>query len=516
VNLPRIAILVCFAALLGVPFLFRPTQARPAGNAEQVIIITPHNEQIRFEFAQAFDEWHRKRFGKPVNVVFNVPGGTSEIRRMLEAQYRAALEAGANPGGNADLVFGGGSYEFDQYKKPIVVEVARETRQTTITVPVDFDQAWLDEIYGPNVIGGGKLYDPELYWFGVALSGFGIVFNRDVLKDLGLPEPNDWSDLCDPRARNAVALVNPGQSGSIKTTFEAILHRRGWEEGWRILHRAGANARYFSGSSLKPPIDVTQGNAAMGMCIDFFGRYQAQAMKEAGDSDRVGYVDPIGGSTIDADPIAMLRGAPNPEVARRFIAFCLSSEGQALWQYRRRDGSSTMGPRQFELRRLPIARNMYEVHLDQFIDKVNPFELAQPLEKPDTNFRDLIAPIFAAMVMDNHRAAKEAWRAIVSDPAYPAGAGGMVKASDVRDLRLRLMIERFDALPSIAAPNGTSISLHDGSRLGEVRAGWMRGKWADQRLWNPETGPADEMRHRFGRFFRDNYREIMRLAESAR
>ena len=39
-----------------------------------------------------------------------------------------------------------------------------------------------------------------------------------------------------------------------------------------------ANARYFTDSSQKPPIDVAQGDCAAGICIDFYGRAQAEAV----------------------------------------------------------------------------------------------------------------------------------------------------------------------------------------------------------------------------------------------
>ena len=35
---------------------------------------------------------------------------------MLQSDWKAALKQGLQPGGNADLVFGGGSYEHGQFK----------------------------------------------------------------------------------------------------------------------------------------------------------------------------------------------------------------------------------------------------------------------------------------------------------------------------------------------------------------------------------------------------------------
>ncbi|MDY7109141.1 MAG: extracellular solute-binding protein [Planctomycetota bacterium] len=504
----RIIVIGCFLLLLAAPFVFRPRRDPPPDDALRLIVITPHNEQIRTEFARAFDDWHQRTHGRRVNVIYNVPGGTSEIRKMLEAQFTAALEAGREPGGGADLVFGGGSYEHGRLKTGVRIISGDQPRDEPISAPVDFSQAWLEKIYGENAIGDGLLYDPDRHWFGTALSGFGIVYNRDVLAEIGVEEPMYWADLCDERLRGWVALVNPGQSGSITTAFEAILQRRGWERGWQILRRAGANARYFSATSLKPPTDVSQGDAAMGVCIDFYGRYQSQAIRVAGGGDRVGYVDPPGVTTIDADPISMLRGAPHPELAKRFIEFCLTEEGQALWQFRVDEPiDDGLGPEQFELRRMPVRRSMYETWFDRLIDQVNPFAVASAAEHPDRNMRSFIAILFSAMAMDSHDELIAAWDAIVGHPAYPAG-GEVVLAGDVDDRELKRMLERFDAMPSIEAPGATRLSLETTAHLAEIREGWLKRSWADARLWPVEANPRDEMRRRFAEFFRDNYRRI--------
>ncbi|MCA9294975.1 MAG: extracellular solute-binding protein, partial [Phycisphaerales bacterium] len=459
-----------------------------------------------------------EHFGQRVNVVYNVPGGTSEIRKLLQAQYTADLQRGDTLGGDADLVFGGGSYEHDVLSKGVTVNVEGTPTTVSISAPVDFDDAWLRDIYGDNIIGDITLYDPKHHWFGLALSGFGIVYNRDVLKDLGVDEPETWVSLCDPHLRGWIALVNPGQSGSVTTAFEAILKQKGWDEGWAILRRMGANARYFSASSLKPPTDVSQGDAAMGVSIDFYGRFQAQAVLASVGDDRVGYVDPPGVSTIDPDPISMLRGAPNPVLARRFIEFCLSDEGQALWQFRTaKDGQAQpdgMGPEQFELRRLPIRRSMYgnARYLERFVDNVNPFDLAAPMRYPDRNFRAFIPVLFASMTMESHEALRAAWTAIVEHEAYPADAKGLVRADDVDDPVLHRMLEAFDAFPTIRTPEGEQWSLGDVERLGDIKAGWLRGGWRGKGLWPAAASPEDILRKEFGVFYRAQYE---RIAEGA-
>jgi iron(III) transport system substrate-binding protein len=519
-DLTKTIVLITFIALLAVPMLFRPSEPRPPADAQRLIIITPHNEQIRYEFARAFDRWHAENYGERVNVIWSVPGGTSEIRRMLIAQFTAALEAHPDrePGGDADIVFGGGSYEHTVLKRGVTVHIDGQARQEPITQPVEFDDDWLVATYGENIIGDGLLYDPDKHWFGTALSGFGIVFNRNSLEQLSLPEPTYWEELCHPKLRGWVALVNPAQSGSITTAFDTILQRRGWERGWQIKRRAGANARYFSASALKAPTDVSQGNAAMGVCIDFFGRYQSQAILDAGGGDRIGYIDPPGATTIDADPISMLRGAPNPLLARRFIEFTLTKQGQALWQFSTKDEHEDgLGPERFELRRLPVLRSMYENYMDRMTDGVNAFEIAAPLEHPNPHFRSFVPVLFAAMAMDTHHDLQRAWQAIVTHPGYPKNhpSDRIVTADDedITDPTLRKMLELFDVMPVIEGPEGRGYCLFDLDDIAALREGWLRAGWGEHSLWHPESTPADALRREAVRFFRSNYREIVRLAD---
>ena len=64
----------------------------------------------RTEANRGFSRWHEAKHGEPVDVAWSKPGGTSEISKMLIASTEAALRDDRPIGGNADLLFGGGSY----------------------------------------------------------------------------------------------------------------------------------------------------------------------------------------------------------------------------------------------------------------------------------------------------------------------------------------------------------------------------------------------------------------------
>jgi len=522
VKLSTFAFPAALVALAALPLIFGEGRARVAADADRVIIYTPHNEQIRSEFGRGFADWHQRTYGKPAKVVWNTPGGTSEIRRVLEANAEASLREGRPIGGNADLLFGGGSYEYGQLKREVVVGQGESKRAGRILEKPSFDAAWLKETYGENAVGDNTLYDPDGYWYGAALSGFGIVYNRDLLARIGLDEPTEWANLADARLAGAVTLVNPAQSGSVKTALEAIIQRLGWERGWQIIRRMSANARSVASSAPKVPLDVSAGDSAAGPCIDFYGRYQAQAIRDAGDPDRLGYVDPIGQTVIDPDPIALLANAPNRETAERFIRFALSDEGQALWQFRaKKRASGELGPHEFELRRMPVCRSFIAKYRADFIDDVDPFTLASAVKNPDKNARAFIAPFFSAICADRRDELALAWRAIREHPAYPQAADGrgvLVTAADVSDPTLKAMLEEFDRMPMVKGPDGVEHDLATREGRTAVADGYLarQPKWRDTGLWPDGASPTDELRRRLGAFSTAQYARVGELASGVR
>ena len=95
----------------------------------------------------------------------------------------------------------------------------------------------------------------------------------------------------------------------------------GWARGLQVIQRASANTRYFTDSASQVPVDVSLGDAAIGMCIDFYGRFQSEAVRIGDQSSRLQYFTPKGGSSVGVDPIGLFRGAPNARAAKMFIEF---------------------------------------------------------------------------------------------------------------------------------------------------------------------------------------------------
>lgn len=508
-------VIVALAALMvALPFIFRP--AATAGKWHDgdpvLVVITPHNEAIRQEFAEGFSAWHEKRFGAPVRVDWRVIGGTTEIMRFLVSEYIGSMQGWRERGGKPfpsdaasamlrpampaetdeeavrreiwldfrtndspeiassriDVFFGGGTYDHGK------------AAEQGLTV-----KPWADGDIPPGIIAdadGNELIPSELsgdiwrtdYFYGAVLSTFGICSNPDRLSDIGADAPPaTWRDLAKPVFFGQVGVTDPTKSGSVAKAFEMVVQQvmaeevaaagyddstvtsneaaiardrsliapggpladyqaavsESWRDGVNLVRLIGANARYFTDSAGKVPIDVGMGAIATGIAIDFFGRFQAEYTRTPDGVAHLQYATPKGGSCVSADPISMLRGAPHRELAARFIEYVLSPDGQALWNAR---PGTEGGTRSFALRRMPIRRDFYPSGIPAFEEnfrkflpimsdnlaapEVNPYELAKDFTYrtrwSGRHFgiqRDLVR----AICIDSGDELRAAWEAII-------------------------------------------------------------------------------------------------------
>lgn len=467
-----------------------------AENADRRInIITPHNETIRREFGEAFQAWWREKTGEAVYVNWLTPGGTSEIRMILDGRFSAAEKAG-DEGIGIDVFFGGGDYEFGIQ--------AKNHRLAELEVFGKHPEWFVDSVV-PQTFSGETYYAKDRTWVGVCLSRFGICYNVDALKRKGLEPPVRWSDLADPRYFGAIALSDPNKSGSVARAFEMLIQQQmhetaaaavrrpgesddrfrmrvrseGWDKGINLIRKIGANARYFTDSSTKIPHDVASGDAAAGMCVDFYGRTYEEMLKKKDGSTRVRWIAPEGGTSMSVDPVAVFKGAPDPEIAQAFVEFLLTDKGQLLWNAR---PGSPDGTKHHALRRMPVRRDLYtEENTRYFTDPENPYEktggFVYRRELTGRGFKALQF-VIRVICLDAHEEIKEAWMKLNE-------AGMPRRATKV-----------FNETTPVSYQN----------TMGGIR----------ERLKSGSKVDAAREAVRLGKFFRKNYRFAGQLAEQGK
>jgi iron(III) transport system substrate-binding protein len=438
------AVLLAMIAVIAAPMILRPAQsARTSDYAERdrLVIFTPHVETLRFEIERGFSAWMQKHHGRRVVLDWRVPGGTSDIIKVVNSEFAALGKGNEDRGIKHDLMLGGGPVDYGGLKKSGYL-VAKDPRGPFGPAAVkEAHPEWFTDAVIPASVAGQEYYDRDLMWLGTCLSAFGICWNKENLQRRGLPEPQTWTDLGAPHFENQVAVSDPTKSGTVAAMFENILQMsiaaaveqagqtpetateeaiaRGWAEGFRQIRRIGANARYWTDSSTKIPLDVSEGEALAGMCVDFYGRNIVERLTRANGHSRLGFIAPRGGTTISPQPVAMFRGAPNPGLSTLFMEFLLSLEGQKIWGLK---AGAPGGPEKMALRNMPMRRDFYTPEIlahasDPGLRPMEPGAAFHYQAKYTGEMFHAIRFLIRAMCIDPHHELKDAWHAII--------AGGM-------------------------------------------------------------------------------------------
>ena len=470
--------LVLLGLLLALPFYFRKNEELPPPSADcdVVVVISAHNKSVRDEYERAFRKYYRNKTGRDVRIDFRSPGGTSDIVRYINDrfinEFRLFCGDGWKPeyaaifndpkqqehpirqkflqsdvGIGIDVFAGGGTF------------VHQRTAAAGYAVDGGVRQRH-PEYFAPEVIpakfGGEMMYDPQGRYYGVVLSTFGIFCNYDRLNELNDKSvPIRWSDLAEGRFFNGLVVADPSKSGSANKCYEIIVQQcmaqagnpaDGWRNGLNLLKRIFANARNVTDSASKVVSDVARGEAIAGTAIDTYGFAEENWSEHCFGKSRVVYITPRGGTAVGADPVQILRGAPNRKVAEHFVDFLLSPEGQALHCFK---AGTAGGPAKTTLNRPPVRQDLYtaENRSKMFRPGYNPYASGADFEyKPQWTGRyySLLSRVIKSIMLDPQPELQAAWRAILA-------AGGPDKVPEAMAYFNRLPFEYRDAGEAAAA-----------------------------------------------------------------
>ena len=364
---------------------------------DELIIISPHPEGIETEFGNNFEKWYEEQTGRTVKTDWRDVGGTSSNYRFIESEFKRVPD-----GISVDIFFGGGT---DNY-----LRLSNNGWLNAYKLP----EAQLAQM--TQSFQGIPLYDAEHQWYGAALSSFGIMHNEELREMLSLPKVKTWRDLGDVALLGKIGAADPRESGSAHMVYEIILQTLGWEEGFALLTKLGGNVRGFSAGANAIPTDVVAGQVIYGLAIDFYAYGQIAVV----GADKIQYVVPADGAVVTADPIAILKGAPNLSVAQKFLEFVLSEDAQKLWMLRDTDSD---GPKwKGGLNRASVLPALYD-KLGERCIVPNPFAMeGTPFQynsdKGGTRW-NIVNDLFGVLIIDSHKDLVNAWKAIrkCKDPA---------------------------------------------------------------------------------------------------
>ena len=239
----------------------------------------------------------------------------------------------------------------------------------------------------PPVIGKLAIDDPEHFYRGQALSGYGIMWNTRYLESRRIPTPAAWSDLARPEYFGHVVMSSASRSSTTHLIVESILQGAGWNAGWALILQIAGNCATVTERSFDVPNSITRGRFGLGLVVDFL----ALSGKYSGFPVDFAYAWP---SVITPVGIGLINGARNPQGGKAFIAFTLSEAGQRL----------LLRP---EISRLPALPSVYET-VDRPADYPNLFDITRsylPAYAPDVSDSryQMVGTLFDQLVTFRHR-----------------------------------------------------------------------------------------------------------------
>lgn len=237
------------------------------------------------------------RFEKETGVKVNwIRASSNEMYARIEAEK-------ANPKG--DVWFGGtGDPHFDAAEKGLT-EPYCSPRMPELR---DFMR---DPIGGCRVLG---LYAGPLGW----------AVNVELLKKQGKPIPRTWEDLAKPEYTGLIAVANPNTSGTAYTMLVTILQIFGEEKGWNYLARLHKNVAQYTKSGSAPGQLAGRGEVAIAIV------FLHDAVLFAEEGFPVKPTSPADGTGYEVGGLSLIKGAPHPEIAKRFIDWALSPDVQVI------------------------------------------------------------------------------------------------------------------------------------------------------------------------------------------
>ncbi len=171
-------------------------------------------------------------------------------------------------------------------------------------------------------------HDTQDRWYGTYQTPEVIVYNSDAVK----PEeaPKDWDDVLDPKWTDKILIRNPNPSDSMRAIFGAMIWRFYKETGtpdkgydWLRLLDANVHEYTADGTLLMQKLVRREGLISLWNLPDVW-IYKEQK------SFPVNYVFPASGAPVITDGIAIVRGGPNEQEARRFYEFVTTPEHLTL------------------------------------------------------------------------------------------------------------------------------------------------------------------------------------------
>ena len=198
-----------------------------------------------------------------------------------------------------------------------------------VTSTMQLKERGLLEPYAPKNLAALKPSfrdpaDPPSY---VGMEGWvaAVCFNTVEAQKLGLPKPQSWFDLLDPKFKGKITMPHPASSGTGYFHVSAWIQTFGEDKAWAFMDRLHENIAFYVHSGSQPCKLAAAGEFPLGISAEISA---ADARHKGAPIE--GLLMKEGGGW-EMDTAAILQGTKNLEAARRLMDFAASRKANELY-----------------------------------------------------------------------------------------------------------------------------------------------------------------------------------------
>lgn len=208
----------------------------------------------------------------------------------------------------------------------LTVDIGRlqQAKEYGVTKPVD------SEVLEKAIPAAYR--DPEGHWFGLSLRGRVVYASKDRVNQDAIT----YEELADPKWKGKIC-TRSGQHVYNVALFASVVAHKGEAKAEEWLKGLKANlARKPSGGDREQAKDILAGTCDIALGNTYYVGLMRNATNEQRQwGEAIKVIMPTfqesGGTHVNISGIAMAKGAPNPENARKFMEFMVSDAAQKIY-----------------------------------------------------------------------------------------------------------------------------------------------------------------------------------------
>ncbi len=167
--------------------------------------------------------------------------------------------------------------------------------------------------------------DADGYWTAFYFGALGFAVNPDFIKRTKAPIPESWQDLLKDDYKGEITFAYPYSSGTAYTLLFTLVTLMGEDEAFSYMKELDENVHHYNRSGTAAANQVGLGEMGIGIAFS----QDILRTKTKGYDIILSF--PKEGTGYEIGGVALVAGAPNQDLGKRFIDYVLSPQHQDLF-----------------------------------------------------------------------------------------------------------------------------------------------------------------------------------------